>query len=81
MDIYEKDAGHYEIHADLPGVEAKDLDITIDNNQIQIKAERRHIHDTDTDTVHVSSSRVVLIDLTTSWDHPCGLSTPLCLLV
>ena len=53
VDIYEKDAGHYEIHADLPGVDGNDLDITVDMNQIEIKAVRRHIHDVDSDTVHV----------------------------
>lgn len=47
--------GHYEVHADLPGVDASDLDITVDNNQIEIKAMRRHIHDVDTDTIHVRS--------------------------
>ncbi|KAJ1422060.1 HSP20-like chaperone [Ochromonadaceae sp. CCMP2298] len=42
----------YHVHADLPGVELSDLDVSIQDNILIMKAERKHVHETTTDTVH-----------------------------
>ena len=36
-----EDNGKYDIEVDLPGVSDKDIDISIDNNMLTIKAERK----------------------------------------
>ncbi|NIR29384.1 MAG: Hsp20/alpha crystallin family protein [Gammaproteobacteria bacterium] len=40
VDIQE-DADRYVIHADLPGVDSKDIDVTMENGMLTIKGERR----------------------------------------
>jgi len=42
----------FHIHVDLPGVEAKDLDLAIEGRSLVIKAERNHVHETGTDKIH-----------------------------
>ncbi len=42
----------FTIHADLPGVDAQDLDVSIEGRSLVIKAERKHVHETGTDKVH-----------------------------
>ena len=51
MDIIEAD-NHYKVLGDLPGVDASELEITVEKNALVIKAERKHAHDTKTDKVH-----------------------------
>ncbi len=51
MDIVENDNG-YQVMADLPGVDAADLDISVEGNSLVMKAERKHVHETKTDKVH-----------------------------
>ena len=42
----------YQVFADLPGVEPSDLDISIDDCCLVMKAERKHTYDTRTGKVH-----------------------------
>ena len=51
MDIVENESG-YQVMADLPGVEATDLDVSVEGNSLVLKAERKHVHETKTDHVH-----------------------------
>mmetsp|Transcript_2892 Transcript_2892/g.4438 ORF Transcript_2892/g.4438 Transcript_2892/m.4438 type:complete len:160 (-) Transcript_2892:252-731(-) len=50
-DLIEK-ANEYEVHADLPGVNPEDMEVTISENCLCMKAERKHVHERTTDTVH-----------------------------
>ena len=43
----------YNLHCDLPGCSAGDLDVSIDDGCMKLKAERRHVHAADTDQVHM----------------------------
>ncbi|QIW11052.1 Hsp20/alpha crystallin family protein [Francisella sp. LA112445] len=43
LDITEDDSA-YHIHADLAGIEEKDIDIELDKNKLSIKAKREHSH-------------------------------------
>ena len=45
-DIVESDNDFY-VHVDLPGIHPNDLDISINNGFLDIKAERRQIHEDD----------------------------------
>jgi HSP20 family protein len=40
VDVHEE-PGHFTIHADLPGVESKDIHVTADNGVLVIRGERR----------------------------------------
>ena len=51
MDIVET-GDDFKMMADLPGVDPKDLEITVEKNAIIMKAERKHKHETKTDKVH-----------------------------
>ena len=51
MDLVESDNG-YQVMADLPGVDATDLDLSVEGNALVMKAERKHVHETKTDKVH-----------------------------
>jgi HSP20 family protein len=51
MDLVENDGG-YQVMADLPGVDAADLDLSVEGNSLVMKAERKHVHETKTDKVH-----------------------------
>ena len=42
----------YHVHLDLPGVHANDLDVTIANGFLTIKAERKQVHEEDNDFTH-----------------------------
>ena len=44
----------FHLHLDLPGVDAKDLDVDITDTQLVIKGERRNEYTEDTDLVHRS---------------------------
>lgn len=47
-------ADHYEIDAELPGVEVKDVKVTIDNGMLGITGEKHGEHTDDSGAVHVS---------------------------
>ncbi|AVM75858.1 Hsp20/alpha crystallin family protein [Magnetospirillum gryphiswaldense] len=47
-------ADHYEIDAELPGVEVKDVKVTIDNGMLDIRGEKHGEHMDDQGAVHVS---------------------------
>ena len=51
MDIVENDSG-IQVMADLPGVDPKDLDISVEGQSLVMKAERKHVHEKNTDKVH-----------------------------
>jgi HSP20 family protein len=42
----------FRVHADLPGVDPSDLELTVEGKSLLIKAERKHVHKTGTDKVH-----------------------------
>ena len=42
----------YHVHADLPGVEEKDLDISVENNCLILKAQRDRKHEVNTAKEH-----------------------------
>lgn len=42
----------FKVHADLPGVNKEDLDISFNEGQMTIKAERKEVHEENTDQVH-----------------------------
>jgi HSP20 family protein len=46
----EKADGSFCLHCDLPGCDPKDLDVTLDGDNLTIKAERAAVHTQDTDT-------------------------------
>ena len=50
-DLIESES-EYKVSADLPGVKAEDLEITVDHNCLLLKAERKQSHDNKTDKVH-----------------------------
>jgi HSP20 family protein len=43
---------NYTVHVDLPGVDPKDLDISINDDCLCMKAERKYQHEENTDRVH-----------------------------
>src|SRR4051794_7209006 len=45
-------ATDFHIHADLPGVNPEDVEVSIEGKNLIIKAERKYVHKTDTDKVH-----------------------------
>ena len=47
VDIKEED-GRFVLEADIPGVEAKDIEVTMDDGVLTIKGERRHESEQDT---------------------------------
>lgn len=51
-DLIESDTD-YHVHCDLPGVERADLDITMNDGVLTIRAERKEVHEIDTDTVRI----------------------------
>jgi HSP20 family protein len=51
MDIVENEEG-YQLMADLPGVDCKDLELSIENNDLVMRAERKHVHEQKTDKLH-----------------------------
>jgi HSP20 family protein len=50
-DLIETDQG-YNVHVDLPGVDPNDLDISIVDKFLVIKAERKQVHEHNSDKVH-----------------------------
>ena len=42
----------YQLHADLPGIDASDLNVTIEDRVVTVQAERKNIHESKTDKVH-----------------------------
>jgi HSP20 family protein len=53
IDIYEEDE-RYVIHADLPGIDAAGIDITVDGDLLKLKGERNLAATADGTTVHRS---------------------------
>ncbi|MFA6714614.1 MAG: Hsp20/alpha crystallin family protein [Victivallaceae bacterium] len=53
FEISESDKG-IDITAELPGVEEKDIDVSIDGNVLNIKGEKRVEHDEDNETCRIS---------------------------
>lgn len=51
VDVYEDTEG-IRVHADLPGVEQKDLDIQVDNNTLTVKGERRLMNEDKKENYH-----------------------------
>ena len=43
----------YKIHVDLPGVDPKDVEVSIHHQSVLLKAKRNYVHDIDTDRLHV----------------------------
>ena len=50
-DLVETD-NEFKVLADLPGVSAEDLDLSIEGNMLVMKAERKHTHEANTDKYH-----------------------------
>ncbi len=50
-DIIESER-EFKVLADLPGVSAEDLEVSIERSTLVMKAERKHTHQTDTDKYH-----------------------------
>jgi HSP20 family protein len=50
-DLIESDTD-FHVYADLPGVDVNDLEVSIDDNQLVIKAERKHVHVVGSDKIH-----------------------------
>ena len=50
-DVIETDAG-FKVIVDLPGVDAKDIQVSIEHSNIVIKAQRNYVHDSTVDHVH-----------------------------
>lgn len=42
----------FQIHVDLPGVQAEDLDVSVEEKYLVLKAERKHVHENKNDKVH-----------------------------
>lgn len=42
----------YKIHVDVPGVPAEDLEVSLADKYLIIKAERKHVHQENSDKVH-----------------------------
>lgn len=53
MDIAETEKG-YELSADLPGLQDKDVDISVSNDVLTITGERSHGQESDGRSVHLS---------------------------
>jgi HSP20 family protein len=51
VDIYE-DADGIRLHADLPGIEQKDLDIQVDSGTLTLKGERRLVNEAKKENYH-----------------------------
>lgn len=41
----------YQLHVDLPGVRKEDLDITVNDASLTLRAHRKEVHNVDSDTV------------------------------
>ena len=51
MDLVEND-NDFKVLADLPGVDPSEIDLTIEQNALVMKAERKHEHEDRTDKFH-----------------------------
>lgn len=51
IDLVETET-QFQVHADLPGVEEKDLDISVDNNHLVIKGHREKNYEVHNATEH-----------------------------
>jgi HSP20 family protein len=51
IDLVETDT-EFQVHADLPGVEEKDLDISVENNHLVIKGHREKNYESNNATEH-----------------------------
>ena len=50
-DLIESDTD-FHVHVDLPGVNPEDLEVTIQDKFLCLKAERKYVHEENTDKVH-----------------------------
>ncbi len=50
-DLIESDSD-FHIHVDLPGVQPEDLDVSVVDKYLMLKAERKHVHEDKSDKVH-----------------------------
>ncbi len=50
-DLIESDSD-FHIHVDLPGVQPEDLDVSVVDKYLVLKAERKHVHENKSDKVH-----------------------------
>lgn len=50
-DLIESDSD-FHIHVDLPGVQPEDLDVSVVDKYLVLKAERKHVHEDKSDKVH-----------------------------
>ncbi len=50
-DLIESD-NNYQVHVDLPGVQAGDIEVTVSNGALHIKAERKQVHEEKTGFSH-----------------------------
>jgi HSP20 family protein len=51
IDLVETET-EFQVHADLPGVEEKDLDISVENNHLVIKGQREKKYESNSSTEH-----------------------------
>lgn len=51
VDIFEDENG-IRLHADLPGVEQKDLDVKVENGTLSLRGERRLAHEANKENYH-----------------------------
>jgi HSP20 family protein len=51
VDIYEKD-GNIELKAELPGVDAKDVDVRLENNVLTLRGERKFDNEVKRENFH-----------------------------
>lgn len=51
VDIQEEE-GRYLVHADIPGVDPKDIDVSVDKGVLTVKGERKSIEESDSEGFH-----------------------------
>jgi HSP20 family protein len=51
MDVFEKD-GHLEVRVELPGIDAKDVDVTVNGSTLSITGEKKEEKETKESTFH-----------------------------
>ena len=56
LDILERE-DHYQISAEIPGVEKQDLEVSLDNDQLVISGHKNDVEETEKDGYHYSERR------------------------
>jgi len=62
------------VSCDLPGVKKEDLDITLHEGHVTIKAERKETHDVENDKVHRSERSYGSVERTINLPKNCDVS-------